>query len=73
VKPHHVIRFLADAIDLVGVTDNGHDKRVGLIAHALGERLGLPREQRERLFVAGLLHDIGVSSTDAHDHLVAED
>jgi HD-GYP domain-containing protein (c-di-GMP phosphodiesterase class II) len=73
VKPHHVIRFLADAVDLVGVTDNGHDKRVGLIAYALGERLGLPREQRERLFIAGLLHDIGVSSTDAHDHLVAED
>lgn len=73
MEPQHVIRFLADAIDLVGVTDNGHDKRVGLIAHALGERLGLPREQRDRLFVAGLLHDIGVSSTDAHDHLVAED
>lgn len=73
MKPQHVIRFLADAIDLVGVTDNGHDKRVGLIAHALGGRLGFPREHCERLFVAGLLHDMGVSSTDAHDHLVAED
>ncbi len=73
MEPQHVIRFLADAVDLVGVTDNGHDKRVGLIAHALGRRLGFPRGHCERLFVAGLLHDIGVSSTDAHDHLVAED
>lgn len=73
MRPQHVIRFLADAIDLVGITDNGHDKRVGLVAHALAARMGLPREHRERLFVAGLLHDIGVSSTDAHDHLVAED
>jgi HD-GYP domain-containing protein (c-di-GMP phosphodiesterase class II) len=73
MKTHHVIRFLADAIDLVGVTDHGHDKRVGLIAHALGLRLGASREQAERIFVAGLLHDCGVSSTDTHDHLVAED
>lgn len=73
MKANHVIRFLTDAIDLVGVTDHGHDKRVGLVARALSLRLGYSREDAERIFVAGLLHDCGVSSTDAHDHLVAED
>ncbi len=73
MKTQHVVRFLTDALDLVGVSDQGHDKRVGLIAHALAQRLGLPPPAVERLFVAGLLHDCGVSSTFAHDHLVAED
>ncbi|HEX4944477.1 MAG TPA: HD domain-containing phosphohydrolase [Usitatibacteraceae bacterium] len=73
METHHVIRFLNDAIDLVGVNDHGHDKRVGLIAHAFCVRLGLPRKVKERIFVAGLLHDCGVSSTYTHDHLVAED
>lgn len=73
MKTQHVVRFLTDALDLVGVSDRGHDKRVGLIAHALAVRLGLAPAVRERIFVAGLLHDCGVSSTFTHDHLVAED
>ncbi|MCW5593745.1 MAG: HD domain-containing protein [Burkholderiales bacterium] len=73
MKASHVVRFLTDALDLVGVTDQGHDKRVGIVAHALAGRLGLPPATRDRIFVAGLLHDVGVSSTHAHDHLVADD
>lgn len=73
MKTRHVVRFLTDALDLVGVTDHGHDKRVGIIAHTLAGRLGLSTATQERVFVAGLLHDVGVSSTFAHDHLVAED
>lgn len=69
----HVVRFLTDALDLVGVTDQGHDKRVGIIAHTLAGRLGLSTALRDRVFVAGLVHDVGVSSTFVHDHLVADD
>ena len=69
----HVVRFLTDALDLVGVTDRGHDKRVGIIAHTLAGRLGLSPATRDRVLVAGLVHDVGVSSTFVHDHLVADD
>lgn len=63
---------LADALDLVGVDDRHHGKRVGIMAFACARTLGWPREEQEFVFDLGLLHDCGVSSTRAHHHLVAE-
>jgi len=63
---------LADALDLVGVDDRHHGKRVGIMAFACARALGWPREEQEFVFDLGLLHDCGVSSTRAHHHLVAE-
>lgn len=37
----------------------GHERRVGLIARALGEELGWSEERCETLEMAGLVHDIG--------------
>ena len=37
-----------------------HHRRVGFLLDRLAERLGLPSEERERLFLAGIMHDVGV-------------
>jgi putative nucleotidyltransferase with HDIG domain len=69
---HHVIYALSDALDLVGVDDVAHGKRVGIMAAECGKVLGLPQEEIDFLFELGMLHDIGVSSTQTHQHLVTE-
>lgn len=67
----HVIHALSDALDLVGVDDVAHGKRVGIMAAACARVAGLPEDEADFLFDLGLLHDIGVSSTRTHAHLVA--
>lgn len=69
---HHVIYALSDALDLVGVDDVAHGKRVGIMAAECAKRLGMPQAEVDFLFDLGMLHDIGVSSTQTHQHLVAE-
>jgi HD-GYP domain-containing protein (c-di-GMP phosphodiesterase class II) len=39
--------------------NNGHDRRVALLAAGLGRALGMPVEEQEILARAGLLHDVG--------------
>ena len=68
----HVIYALSDALDLVGVDDVGHGKRVGIMAHECGRTWGLTGADLTFLFDLGMLHDIGVSSTQMHRHLVSE-
>ena len=66
------IHALSDALDLVGVDQVLHGKRVGFMALLCGEALGLDPRQRDDLFHAGLLHDCGVSSTQTHRLLIQE-
>jgi HD-GYP domain-containing protein (c-di-GMP phosphodiesterase class II) len=61
---------LSDALDLVGVNDFQHGKRVAMIARKSAFLLGLPEERLDNLVCAGLLHDLGVSSTSMHRRLV---
>lgn len=68
----HVVYALSHALDLVGVDDVAHGKRVGIMAAECGRALRLPRDETAFLFDLGLLHDIGVSSTSVHRCLVAE-
>lgn len=68
----HVIYALSDALDLVGVDDVAHGKRVGIMAAECGKARGLPEAEITFLFDLGMLHDIGVSSTQTHHHLVSE-
>ncbi|WLT32020.1 HD-GYP domain-containing protein [Geothrix sp. PMB-07] len=65
-----VIHTLSDALDLVGVDDVGHGKRVGLMAAECGRAAGLGTEEIARLFDLGMLHDIGVSSTQTRHNLL---
>ena len=68
----HVIYALSDALDLVGIDDVDHGKRVGIMAAECGRVLGLPEDECTALFDLGMLHDIGVSSTETHRNLVGE-
>ena len=67
-----VVYALSDALDLVGVDDVAHGKRVGIMAAECARVMGLAADQVCFLFDLGLLHDIGVSSTVSHQHLVTE-
>jgi putative nucleotidyltransferase with HDIG domain len=67
-----VVMALADALDLVGIDEVAHGKRVGYMAFKCAEQAGLLKYERERLFQIGLLHDCGVSSSREHHHLVSE-
>jgi PAS domain S-box-containing protein len=43
----------------------GHERRVGSLARAIGDALGLPQEQVRGLEIAGGLHDVGKISVPA--------
>ena len=61
---------LSDALDLVGVNDFQHGKRVAMIARESALLMGLPEARLDNLVCACLLHDLGVSSTAAHRRLI---
>jgi HD-GYP domain-containing protein (c-di-GMP phosphodiesterase class II) len=67
-----MVLALSDALDLVGVDNFMHGKRVGVMAAECAGLLGLGEAARARLLRAGLVHDCGVSSTALHRKLVAE-
>ncbi len=66
-----LIYALAEVLDLVGIDDVGHGRRVGIMAAQCGTHHGLSLESITFLFDLGLLHDIGVSSTQVHHSLLA--
>lgn len=72
VDLRQVVYALSDALDLVGVDDFYHGKRVSLMAVQVATTLGWDEATHDALFNAGLLHDCGVSSTATHQHLVEE-
>lgn len=72
VDLNKAIYALSDALDLVGIDDVGHGKRVGVMAEACARTLKMPEAEVGFLCGLGLLHDIGVSSTLVHAHLVTE-
>ncbi|WP_417068702.1 HD-GYP domain-containing protein [Niveibacterium terrae] len=67
-----VVLALSDAIDLVGIDDDKHGKRVGVMAADCAHELGWSEREQVLMLNAGLLHDCGVSSTRVHHHLVSE-
>jgi len=62
---------LSDALDLVGVDALYHGKRVGFMMVA-GYAQIAPELSEDQVFQLGLLHDVGVSSTKVHRHLINE-
>jgi len=65
-----VVHALSDSLDLVGINDVYHGKRVGIMAVELLRALGWSQADQDWVFDVGLLHDIGVSSSDLHYQLV---
>lgn len=69
---HQVVFALSDALDLVGVDDVAHGKRVGIMSAQCARALGWSENDQALMFDLGMLHDIGVSSTQTHLHLLQE-
>lgn len=69
---HDVVCSLSSALDLVGVTEVHHGKRVALMAANVAQTLGWDVNVQLDLLYAGMLHDCGVSTTGEHEKLVAE-
>lgn len=67
-----VVYALSASLDLVGIGDVAHGKRVGIMAAECGKVMGVGSAEEVQLFELGVLHDIGVSSTCTHQHLVSE-
>ncbi len=67
-----LVHMLSDMLDLVGVDDLHHGKRVAYMCLETGSELGLDAVQMENLYHAALLHDCGVSSTSAHNRILKE-
>lgn len=70
VNLRSVIHALSDALDLVGINDVHHGKRVGIMAADILHNAGGSEADCDLAFDVGLVHDIGVSSTDLHHRLV---
>jgi len=67
-----LVMTIANTVDLVGVDDLLHGRRVGMIARELAIALGWSEAEQLLLYDAGLLHDCGVSSTRVHRRLVVD-
>ncbi len=63
---------LSDTVDLVGVDEILHSKRVGYMAWKCSKTLGFDTNRQDKLLHLGLLHDCGVSSTKERRNLVNE-
>lgn len=67
-----LVLTIAHTVDLVGVDDVLHGRRVGMLARELAGFMGWPEAEQQLLYDAGLLHDCGVSSTRVHLRLVVD-
>jgi hypothetical protein len=53
------VKSLASAIDAKDPYTHGHSLRVAYYSAMIAERLSLPSEQREEVYLAAVLHDVG--------------
>ncbi len=60
------VQALASAIDAKDRYTSGHSTRVAYFSTSLAEHLGLDKEDRDTIYLAGLLHDIGKIGIDDH-------
>lgn len=68
----NAVRAVTSAIDLVGIDEIHHGKRVAVMAQALADAMDWPTECTVKLFRAALLHDCGVSKSEEHRELVSQ-
>ncbi len=55
----NTIKALAGAIDAKDQYTGGHSARVGMYAGMIARRMGLEEERVRRVYIAGILHDVG--------------
>lgn len=54
-----VLHALTRSIDAKDAYTRGHSQRVAELSRELARKMGLPEEQCERVYLSGLLHDVG--------------
>ncbi len=69
VDIHNAITALTCALDLVGVDEVRHGKRVAVMARAIAQHLNWPDTECLSILYAGMLHDCGVSRIHEHHRL----
>jgi putative nucleotidyltransferase with HDIG domain len=69
VDIHSAVTALSCALDLVGIDEVRHGKRVAAIARAIARRLNWPETECLSILHAGMLHDCGVSRVHEHHQL----
>jgi HD-GYP domain-containing protein (c-di-GMP phosphodiesterase class II) len=67
-----LVHMLSDMLDLVGVDDLHHGKRVAYMSTETARLLGLDASQVQEIYYAGLLHDCGVSTTSTHHQIIRD-
>ncbi len=53
------IRALSEAVDAKDTYTRGHSERVGVYASKIAREMNFPKDVIERVYIAGLLHDVG--------------
>jgi putative nucleotidyltransferase with HDIG domain len=69
VDIHSAVTALSCALDLVGIDEIRHGKRVAAITWAIARRLHWPETECLSILYAGMLHDCGVSRMHEHHQL----
>jgi putative nucleotidyltransferase with HDIG domain len=67
-----IVQALSDMLDLVGVDELQHSKRVAFMSVECSKLLNMSKEELDTVYDASLLHDCGVSSTRTHKYLISE-
>ena len=55
----NTIKALAGAIDAKDTYTGGHSARVGMYAGMIARRMGMAEDRVRRVYIAGILHDVG--------------
>ena len=63
---------LSEALDMVGIDDLYHGKRVAYIASRISHTMGFSTQRVDSMINIGMFHDCGVSNTDTHANLVMQ-
>ena len=61
-----IVNALSDMLDLVGIDELQHSKRVAFMSVECSKLLNMSKEELDTVYDASLLHDCGVSSTRTH-------
>lgn len=72
INLYNAITALSSALDLVGVDEIKHGKRVALMALKIAQHLNWSEAECLSILYAGMLHDCGVSRIQEHRNLTGE-
>lgn len=72
INLRQIVFSLSRALDLVGIDDMHHGKRVAFMASSCAQYLNMSHDENDKLIQAAMLHDCGVSNTKTHTKLVSE-